>query len=150
MPDYYPLIAKAVGALDDSTGDARRTIYKRARTALIANLRGAEPAWSESDITREQSALEEAIRKVEAEAGRPEKTVVRRGTPRREISWTTVPPLTYASQDGDLSEVKALLAAGADVNAEMTNGATALTTASERGHADVVKALLAAGANVNA
>jgi hypothetical protein len=70
MADYYPLIAKAVSGLDKSTGEARRALYDRARTALLAQLRGVEPALSEPDITRERLALEEAIRKVEAEAVR--------------------------------------------------------------------------------
>jgi hypothetical protein len=67
MADYYPLIAKAVAGLDKSTGETRRALYDRARTALLAQLRGVEPALSEPDITRERLALEEAIRKVEAE-----------------------------------------------------------------------------------
>src|SRR3984957_10036102 len=70
MADYYPLIAKAVAGLDKSTGEARRALYERARTALVTQLRGVVPALSESDITRERLALEEAIRKVEAEAAR--------------------------------------------------------------------------------
>jgi len=70
MADYYPLIAKAVSGLEKSTGEARRALYDRARTALLAQLRGGEPALSEPDITRERLALEEAIRKVEAEAAR--------------------------------------------------------------------------------
>ena len=70
MADYYPLIAKAVAGLDKSTGEARRALYERARTALVTQLRGVVPALSESDITRERLGLEEAIRKVEAEAAR--------------------------------------------------------------------------------
>src|SRR5450432_3096970 len=70
MADYYPLIAKAVTGLDKSTGEARRALYDRARSALLAQLRGVEPALSKPDITRERLALEEAIRKVEAEAAR--------------------------------------------------------------------------------
>src|SRR5262245_4975521 len=68
MADYYPLIARAVAGLENSTGEARRALYERARTALIAQLRSVEPALSESDITRERLALEEAVRKVESEA----------------------------------------------------------------------------------
>src|SRR6516225_796075 len=67
MADYYPLIAKAVAGLDKSTGETRRALYDRARTALLAQLRGVEPALSEPEITRERLALEEAIRKVEGE-----------------------------------------------------------------------------------
>src|SRR5262245_27784962 len=70
MADYYPLIAHAVAGLDKRTGAARRTLYERARGALVQQLRGVTPALSESDITRERLALEEAIRKVEAEAVR--------------------------------------------------------------------------------
>lgn len=70
MTDYYPLIARAVTGLDKATGEARRALYERARTALVMQLRGVQPALSEAAITRERLALEEAIRKVEAEAAR--------------------------------------------------------------------------------
>ena len=68
MADYQPLVARAVAGLDKNTGENRRALYERARTALVNQLRGVEPALDESDITRERLALEEAIRKVEAEA----------------------------------------------------------------------------------
>src|SRR5918992_458295 len=69
MADYYPLIARAIAGLDASaTGEQRRALYERARTALIAQLRGVQPPLSESEITRERLTLEEAIRKVEQEA----------------------------------------------------------------------------------
>ncbi|MBI4274530.1 MAG: hypothetical protein HY659_07505 [Rhizobiales bacterium] len=70
MADYYPLIARAVASLERNTGENRRALYERARTALVAQLRGVVPALAESDITRERLALEEAIRKVEGEAAR--------------------------------------------------------------------------------
>jgi hypothetical protein len=70
MTDYHPLIARAVDGLTKNTGDARRALYERARSALVTQLRGVAPALSESDITKERLALEEAIRKVEAEAAR--------------------------------------------------------------------------------
>jgi hypothetical protein len=70
MNGYYPLIARAVEGLDRSTGESRRALYERARTALVAQLRSNEPALLEADITKERLALEEAIRKVEAEAAR--------------------------------------------------------------------------------
>lgn len=70
MTDYHPLIARAVEGLAKNTGEARRTLYERARAALVAQLRGVEPPLSESDITKERLALEEAIRKVESEAAR--------------------------------------------------------------------------------
>ena len=70
MADYYPLIARAVAGLEKNTGDARRALYERARTALVAQLRSVNPPLSENDVTRERLALEESIRKVEAEAAR--------------------------------------------------------------------------------
>ena len=44
-------------------------LYERARTALVAQLRGVEPPLDEGEITRERLALEEAIRR-ESEAAR--------------------------------------------------------------------------------
>ncbi|MBL8567753.1 MAG: hypothetical protein JNK84_01575 [Phreatobacter sp.] len=67
MADYTPLISRAVGALAQNTGEARRAVYERARAALLAQLRGINPPLPEEQITRERTALEEAIRKVEAE-----------------------------------------------------------------------------------
>src|SRR6516164_8449320 len=70
MTDYHPLIARAVEGLDRSTGEARRALYERARTALVTQLRAVDPPLSESEITKERLALEDAIRKVEADAAR--------------------------------------------------------------------------------
>ncbi|MGB6935430.1 MAG: hypothetical protein WBE14_01710, partial [Xanthobacteraceae bacterium] len=70
MADYHPLIARAVEGLGTSSGEARRALYERARAALVAQLRSIDPALSEADITRERLALEDAIRKVEAETVR--------------------------------------------------------------------------------
>src|SRR4030095_15489503 len=56
MADYHPLIARAVEALDKNTGENRRALYERARTALVAQLRGVVPALEESEITRERLA----------------------------------------------------------------------------------------------
>src|SRR4051812_28819023 len=70
MADYHPLILRAVEGLDKNTGENRRALYERARIALVSQLRGVQPALDESEITRERLALEEAIRKVEAECAR--------------------------------------------------------------------------------
>ncbi|MGZ3293802.1 MAG: hypothetical protein ACXU9D_11085, partial [Xanthobacteraceae bacterium] len=70
MADYYPLISRAVAGLEKNNGENRRALYERARAALLAQLRGVTPALNESDITRERLALEESIRKVEAESAR--------------------------------------------------------------------------------
>jgi hypothetical protein len=68
MADYYRLIAQAVEGLEDNTELNRRAIYDLARSAMLVKLRGITPALSASDIDREQVALGDAIRRVEAEA----------------------------------------------------------------------------------
>ncbi|MGH9943723.1 MAG: ankyrin repeat domain-containing protein [Pyrinomonadaceae bacterium] len=55
-----------------------------------------------------------------------------------------------AAEAGDVESLKALLAAGVDVNAAAGYGKTALIAASAKGHADIVRRLLDAGADVNA
>ncbi len=67
MADYYPLLSRAVGALSDSNADARRSIYERARKALIGQLQAIQPPIAEADIARETDALDAAIARVEAE-----------------------------------------------------------------------------------
>ncbi|MBI1202994.1 MAG: hypothetical protein GC182_10820 [Rhodopseudomonas sp.] len=68
MADYYPLIARAVAGLDKNSGENRRALYERARSALVNQLRGVDPPLDESEITRERLALEDAIRRLEAES----------------------------------------------------------------------------------
>src|SRR5690242_18115698 len=70
MADYLPLISRAVDGLEQNTGENRRALYERARTALVNQLRSVEPPLDESEITRERLSLEDAIRQVESEAVR--------------------------------------------------------------------------------
>ncbi|HTT49743.1 MAG TPA: hypothetical protein VMG39_17265 [Pseudolabrys sp.] len=84
MADYQPLIARAVNGLDKNTGENRRALYERARAALVNQLRSVEPALDESDITRERLALEDAIRKVEAEAVK--RTIAEPAVPAKPLS----------------------------------------------------------------
>ncbi|MBS9479250.1 hypothetical protein [Ancylobacter radicis] len=65
MADYYPLLARALGGLPDRSEAGRRTVYDRARRALLTQLRNADPPLREEDIDREQRSLEEAIRRLE-------------------------------------------------------------------------------------
>jgi hypothetical protein len=81
MADYYPLIARAISSLDKNTGENRRALYDRARAALVSQLRGVQPALDETEITRERLALEESIRKVEAEAAKRPRADVSESVP---------------------------------------------------------------------
>jgi hypothetical protein len=72
MADYYSLMAKAVGALDANTAEARRKVYDRARAALLSELQKSVPAWDRSEIMAEQMFLELAIGEVEAELQTPQ------------------------------------------------------------------------------
>jgi hypothetical protein len=82
MADYYPLVAKAIAGLERNTGEGRRALYERARSALVAQLRGmSDPPLTEAEITRERLALEEAIRKVEAESARRPRDIPRADPP---------------------------------------------------------------------
>ncbi|KZL20862.1 hypothetical protein PsAD2_01353 [Pseudovibrio axinellae] len=70
MADYNSVLRKAVAGLQENTGSARRAVYQRARNAIVKQLKSYDPPLSPSQITEEQLKLEEAIRKVEAEAAR--------------------------------------------------------------------------------
>ncbi|HVX84177.1 MAG TPA: ankyrin repeat domain-containing protein [Phycisphaerae bacterium] len=64
-----------------------------------------------------------------------------------EVGWTA---LMRAAATGDVEQVRALLAAGADKNASDANGITALQAAAGQGHLTVVQALVAAGVDLEA
>jgi len=49
MASYYPLLRKAVAGLQKNTGEGRRTLYERARIALLTQLRSMkDPPLSEA------------------------------------------------------------------------------------------------------
>src|SRR4051812_15637872 len=106
MADYHPLIARAVAGLDKNTGEARRALYERARTALVAQLRGVVPPLDESEITRERLALEESIRKVEAEAARQSRFENRPSTVARPPRSAT--PASQPKEEAPAAEAKPL------------------------------------------
>ena len=68
MADYQAVLRKAVSGLEKNSGEARRAIYEKARNALVNQLKAIDPPLSPSEITKQRLGLEEAIRKVEAEA----------------------------------------------------------------------------------
>jgi hypothetical protein len=67
MADFYPLISRAVAALERNDRQSRRELYYRARAALLQQLLAMKPALREPDIRLEQLNLEEAIQRVETE-----------------------------------------------------------------------------------
>ena len=67
MVDYYPVLARAVSRLAINNAHARQEVYERVRTVLAAELSKQDPQKSALEILRERSALEAAIRRVEAE-----------------------------------------------------------------------------------
>ena len=71
MADYYPLIARAVEGLADTSPETRRAVYERARTALVAQLRSIDPPLSDRDIENERASLDDAIIRVEADFAAP-------------------------------------------------------------------------------
>ena len=67
MTDYYRVIARGIADLDTSP-DSRREFYWRARAELELQLCGLDPPLKQSEMIRERPALDEAIRKIEAQA----------------------------------------------------------------------------------
>ena len=68
MADYKELIRKAIQALPENNGAARRAVYEKARAALVGQLRGLNPPLAARDITQHRLQLEDCIRQVEQEA----------------------------------------------------------------------------------
>jgi hypothetical protein len=70
MADYHSLLMRAVANLPNAgTPASRGAIYERARKALLEQLRSLRPPLPESDITREETALDAAIAEIEERYG---------------------------------------------------------------------------------
>jgi chromosome segregation ATPase len=66
MADYQSALTRAVAKLPGTSSAAtRRAIYDRAREAMLTRLRALHPLLPESDIMREEEALDQAIGLVE-------------------------------------------------------------------------------------
>ncbi len=112
MADYYPLLERAVSSLPESTPEARRVIYERARKALLNQLRHVQPAVPESYINRENQALNLSIAQLEAAlaraddapiAGRP----VAPRPPRALSAFVEPPRSTTSPRSAPAPELKA-------------------------------------------
>lgn len=83
MAEYYPLLAKAIASLPNSTPEARRAVYERARKALLAQLQNLQPPVPEADVARETQALDMAVARLEAELAAPNGPTARPAEPPR-------------------------------------------------------------------
>ena len=70
MADYHSLLMRAVANLPNAgTPATRGAIYGRAEKALLEQLRSLRPPLPESDIAREEKALDAAIAEIEGRYG---------------------------------------------------------------------------------
>ncbi len=112
MADYYPIVAKAVGALGSNNEEARRRVYDRARTALLSEVHKLVPALDQSEIMAEQLYLEVAIGEVEADTQREQSAQAAVGTPFTAFACGGVvaapkPPANQNDEEGRGSHTRA-------------------------------------------
>src|SRR5262249_2843726 len=70
MSDYYPIISQAVRGLETNSAETRRSLYDRARAALIENL--TKSNTTAQDLNWHRSNLEFAIQRIEADEAKKE------------------------------------------------------------------------------
>lgn len=80
MADYKELLRRAITALPENNGAARRAVYEKARSALVGQLRAIDPPLPAREITQHRLQLEDCIRQVEQEASEAVITLGREGT----------------------------------------------------------------------
>src|SRR5215471_18801604 len=68
MAGFYSILSKGIKALDRNTPEARWRLYERAIAALIAEMRGSDPALNQSEFQVAWRSLKETIVKIEIEA----------------------------------------------------------------------------------
>src|ERR1700729_1544793 len=96
MVDYYPILARAMSAPEAQDPQWRRGVYERARQMLVTQLLARRPATPPDAIAAEQSGLDAAIRRIEAEMSRPARAPMPRNAPRDEA-------------DGDIGDLSAMV-----------------------------------------
>jgi lipoprotein-anchoring transpeptidase ErfK/SrfK len=67
MVDYYSILSKAMSAPEAADPQWRHGVYDRARQMLVTQLQARQPPTPPRAIVAEQSALDAAIRRIEAE-----------------------------------------------------------------------------------
>jgi lipoprotein-anchoring transpeptidase ErfK/SrfK len=96
MVDYYPILARAMSAPEAQDPQWRRGVYERARQMLVTQLLARRPATPPDAIAAEQSGLDSAIRRIEAEMSRPARAPKPRAAPGSET-------------DGDIGDLSAMV-----------------------------------------
>jgi hypothetical protein len=125
MADYYPIVAKAVGALGSNNEDARRRIYDRARAALLSEVHKLVPALEQSEVMAEQLYLEVAIGEVEADTYRDQCAQLAVGTPFSfACGGVVTAPNPPANQNGEKGRGSRIREHGQDLR-QSGNGAAA-------------------------
>ncbi len=87
MADYKELLRRAISALPENNGAARRAVYEKARSALVGQLRAIQPPLPARDITQHRLQLEDCIRQVEQEAS---EAIINLGRDHQVVSRPTV------------------------------------------------------------
>jgi hypothetical protein len=94
MADYKELLRRAISALPENNGAARRAVYEKARSALVGQLRAIQPPLLARDITQHRLQLEDCIRQVEQEASEAVISLGRDGA----LSQRPTPPVAPRPQ----------------------------------------------------
>jgi lipoprotein-anchoring transpeptidase ErfK/SrfK len=126
MVDYYPILARAMSAPEARDPQWRRGVYERARQMLVTQLLARRPATSPDAIAAEQSGLDSAIRRIEAEMSRPARGAAPRQTPIDQADDDIADSLASAPDQGPFKTPLRLssisLFAGAVIAAAITAG----------------------------
>ncbi|WEK04945.1 MAG: hypothetical protein P0Y65_01445 [Candidatus Devosia phytovorans] len=93
MADYKELLRRAISALPENNGAARRAVYEKARSALVGQLRAITPPLPARDITQHRLQLEDCIRQVEHEASEAVISLGREGFPTRSATPAPAAPI---------------------------------------------------------
>ena len=102
MVDYYPILARAMSAPEAQDPQWRRGVYERARQMLVTQLLARRPATPPAAIAAEQSGLDAAIRRIEAEMSRPVRGAMPRVEPRDDAEGDIADPSAITPERGPL------------------------------------------------
>src|ERR1700722_1149595 len=102
MVDYYPILARAMSAPEARDPQWRRGVYERARQMLVTQLLARRPATPPDAIAAEQSGLDSAIRRIEAEMSRPARGATSRQQPIDRADEDIADPSANAPDQGPL------------------------------------------------